>query len=157
MREIEDIRRERLQAIVDTLGTPTASKKLGKPRRQLADILAGRATFGERIARSMEKNGDLAAGYFDIDLTKTNASTKIQEPGNTYNTPLTMLLESLNKLPTDQRQKTITAISEYLDLPQELQEMIAQNINNFHKTWAITHTPTKTSIKSADKTKQNNE
>lgn len=156
-RQIKDIRIERLDALIKSSSLGYVSEKTKKPKSQLVDMIAGRKTFGEKVARSMEKNANLAAGYFDIDLSKTNAATKIQEPANTYSTPLTMLLESLNKLPTDQRQKTITAISEYLDLPQEIQEMIAQNINNFHKTWAITHKPnTTTTSETTDAATQNN-
>ncbi|WP_054449456.1 S24 family peptidase [Achromobacter xylosoxidans] len=51
-----DTRRENLQALVDTFGQAAVARYVGKPDRQIADILAGRRAMGEKLARIMEAN-----------------------------------------------------------------------------------------------------
>ncbi|WP_241123458.1 S24 family peptidase [Achromobacter xylosoxidans] len=51
-----DTRRENLQALVDTFGQAAVARYVGKPDRQIADILAGRRSMGEKLARIMEAN-----------------------------------------------------------------------------------------------------
>lgn len=65
--EIADIRRRIAQSIVDELTLTVAAKCFGLPARQLADMLAERKSFGEKIARRMEQSFDStkAPGWLD--------------------------------------------------------------------------------------------
>ncbi len=65
--EIAEIRRHVAQRIVDELTLTTAANRFGLPPRQLADMLAGRKSFGEKVARRMELSFDpsLAPGWLD--------------------------------------------------------------------------------------------
>ena len=56
MKPIDSIRRERLAEIVSREGLAVASKRFGKPDRQINDMLARRKSFGEKVARAMEKS-----------------------------------------------------------------------------------------------------
>jgi len=49
-----EIRRKTLATLVARDGLANAAKKFGKPDRQLNDMLAGRKSFGEKVARAME-------------------------------------------------------------------------------------------------------
>lgn len=67
--EIADIRRKALAAIVDRDGLSTVAKKVGKPDRQINDMLAGRKSFGEKVARAIESSyaPDLPPGWLDTE------------------------------------------------------------------------------------------
>ena len=67
MRPIDQIRRERLAEIVSREGLSVAAKRFGKPDRQINDMLAKRKSFGEKVARAMEKsyNPDAEPGWLD--------------------------------------------------------------------------------------------
>ncbi|MCG8990800.1 transcriptional regulator [Delftia acidovorans] len=54
--EIADIRRRNAQKIVDELTLSAAARRFDLPTRQLLDMLQGRKSFGEKIARRMEAN-----------------------------------------------------------------------------------------------------
>lgn len=69
MNELADIRRENLRAIIDREGLAVAARRFQKPDRQLNDMVAGRKSFGEKVARAMER-------HFDLVYTKQPASPK---------------------------------------------------------------------------------
>lgn len=55
-----------MRAIVERDGLASASKRFGKPDSQINDMLAGRKSFGEKVARDMESkySPDRPAGFF---------------------------------------------------------------------------------------------
>lgn len=63
--ETVDIRRQNLQALVDQSSLSEVARKVGKTPSQLGDILKKRRTFGERMARSMEKYAGWKEGTLD--------------------------------------------------------------------------------------------
>lgn len=68
--DIQDIRRARLQAMVNAEGLSVVAKRFNKPDRQINDMLQKRKSFGEKIARQMErghKPTSLPDRYFDND------------------------------------------------------------------------------------------
>jgi len=78
-----DIRRQRLKAIVDRMGLTAASGYLGKPPRQINDMLAERKAFGAKVAREMEAKAGLSRFYFDnLDTNETEASRNHMPDGN---------------------------------------------------------------------------
>ena len=54
--DIAEIRRKNLAALVDKYTLAGAGRKFKKPDRQLGDMIAGRKSFGEKVATQMEKN-----------------------------------------------------------------------------------------------------
>lgn len=68
--DIQDIRRAKLQAMVDAEGLSVVAKRFNKPDRQIKDMLQKRKSFGEKIARQMERDykpTSLPDRYFDND------------------------------------------------------------------------------------------
>lgn len=70
--EIAEIRRQVAQRIVDEQTLTVAANRFGLPPRQLADMLAGRKSFGEKVARRMEQSFDptLPPGWLDQSVDK---------------------------------------------------------------------------------------
>ena len=66
-------RLKNLAAIVERDGLAKASKKLGKPDRQINDMLAGRKSFGEGVALQMEFSyaPSLPPGWMSISTDST--------------------------------------------------------------------------------------
>lgn len=67
MTDIQEIRRKTLAAIVERDGLASAARRFGKPDRQINDMIAGRKSFGEKVARAMESAYDpsLPSGWLD--------------------------------------------------------------------------------------------
>ena len=67
MNSAADTRRERLREIIKREGLASAARRFNKPDRQLNDMLAGRKSFGEKVARAMERSHDssLPPGWLD--------------------------------------------------------------------------------------------
>lgn len=65
--EIADIRRRNAQSIVDELTLSGAARRFDLPTRQLLDMLQGRKSFGEKVARRMESSfdSDRLPGWLD--------------------------------------------------------------------------------------------
>ncbi|SDH25824.1 S24 family peptidase [Nitrosomonas sp. Nm132] len=87
--KITDIRRANLKDLVDMESLSAVSKKAGKPDRQINDMIAGRKSFGEKIAREIEENyaSHLPTGWLDKEnyvkeFFKSHKSSAIydQEP-----------------------------------------------------------------------------
>jgi hypothetical protein len=68
MNELAELRKANLRAIVERDGLTSAARRFQKPDRQLNDMLAGRKSFGEKVARAMERSYDpsLPPGWLDL-------------------------------------------------------------------------------------------
>lgn len=66
---IAEVRRKNLSALVDAHGLAVVARRAGKPDRQIKDIITGRKSFGEKVARSIEAayDPDAPLGWLDID------------------------------------------------------------------------------------------
>lgn len=58
MSTLTDNRLANLRMIVERDGLASAARRFEKPDRQLNDMLAGRKSFGEKVARAMEESYD---------------------------------------------------------------------------------------------------
>ena len=58
MKKIADIRRSNLQKLVDADGLSSVSRRVKRSATQINDMLAGRKSFGEKVARAIEKEWD---------------------------------------------------------------------------------------------------
>lgn len=89
MNELADIRRTNLRAIIDREGLAVAARRFQKPDRQLNDMLAGRKSFGEKVARAMERNYDPAMPPGWLDLPPDSAlPLPAPKPGTDDNAPI---------------------------------------------------------------------
>lgn len=77
--EISDTRCLVAQRIVDELTLTVAANRFGLPPRQLLDMLAGRKSFGEKVARRMEKNFDpeRPSGWLDRNPDSEAPTTRL--------------------------------------------------------------------------------
>lgn len=66
--EISEIRRLNLSRLIKAEGLSVVAVKVGKPDRQLNDMVAGRKSFGEKVARAIEKAyaPSRAPGWLDL-------------------------------------------------------------------------------------------
>lgn len=80
MKGIADIRRDNLRALVDEHGLAQVAKRVKRSATQLSDTLAGRKSFGEKVARAIEREWDpsLSSGWLDISGQEIDANV---EPG----------------------------------------------------------------------------
>ena len=80
MKDVVSIRRENLRALVDRYGLTSAAKRFKRSATQINDMLAERKSFGEKVARSMEKEWDatLPSGWLD----KENSAQDGGDMGN---------------------------------------------------------------------------
>lgn len=69
MTDIAAIRRANLAALVQSDGLTSVARRMKRSPTQISDMVAGRKSFGEKVARSMEKEWDatLDAGWLDQD------------------------------------------------------------------------------------------
>jgi len=67
MTELAQIRRANLGKLVEKNGLAVVAKRIGKPASQVNDMLAGRKSFGEKVARSIETawDPDRTPGWLD--------------------------------------------------------------------------------------------
>lgn len=74
--DASEIRRSKVQAMVDAEGLSVVAKKFKLPERQINDMLKKRKSFGEKIARKMEKNHspEKQSGWLDISDDYINFS-----------------------------------------------------------------------------------
>lgn len=70
MIEITEIRRANLAALVKRDGLSSIAKRMKKPDSQINDMVAGRKSFGEKVARAIEQAFDpnLPAGWLDTPV-----------------------------------------------------------------------------------------
>ncbi|PXV82471.1 S24 family peptidase [Nitrosomonas eutropha] len=69
--DISEIRRKNLAALVDKYTLAVAGRKFKKPDRQLGDMIAGRKSFGEKVAAQMEENyaPNYPTGWLSSEIT----------------------------------------------------------------------------------------
>lgn len=66
--EIQELRRKRLREWIDTHHGGVAlqfANRVKKPQSQIADMLRGAKSFGEKVARALESSAGMPAGYLD--------------------------------------------------------------------------------------------
>lgn len=73
MSTLTDNRLANLRMIVERDGLASAARRFEKPDRQLNDMLAGRKSFGEKVARAMEESYDPSRPPGWLDITPTVA------------------------------------------------------------------------------------
>lgn len=68
MNDAADIRRANLRLLVERDSLSSVARRAGKPDSQIKDMLVGRKSFGEKVARVIEKNLDpsRAPGWLDV-------------------------------------------------------------------------------------------
>ena len=68
MKNIAEIRRQNLALLVEQEGLANVARRAGKPDRQINDMLAGRKSFGEKVARDIEARlaPEHPAGWLDL-------------------------------------------------------------------------------------------
>jgi hypothetical protein len=73
--ELKQIRMQRLRELQSELGADgpvELGKAIGRKANQTSDLLSGRASFGEKVARSIEQHAGLPSGWLDeADLEAT--------------------------------------------------------------------------------------
>lgn len=76
MNDLTDIRRQNLQKLVDDNSLAEVSRRTKKPASQINDMLAGRKSFGEKVARAIEVSWDpsMPRGWLD-SATNTSCGT----------------------------------------------------------------------------------
>lgn len=80
MTDIQQIRRQKLAKLVDEYNLAVVAKRIGKPASQISDMLAGRKSFGEKVARAIETSWgpDMPSGWLDSDVY----SERYEAPGD---------------------------------------------------------------------------
>lgn len=71
MTSIPEIRRARLAEIVKRDKLSVAAARFQKPDSQIKDMIEGRKSFGEKVARAMEAAyaPDSAPGWLDVEIS----------------------------------------------------------------------------------------
>lgn len=67
MSDVATTRRRNLERLVSEYGLAQVSKRMGKPASQINDMLAGRKSFGEKVARAIEKAWDATRAPLWLD------------------------------------------------------------------------------------------
>lgn len=69
MSDLPNIRRRNLARLVEQHGLAVVAKRVGKPASQVNDMIAGRKSFGEKVARAMELawDGDQPTHWLDAE------------------------------------------------------------------------------------------
>lgn len=100
MSYLPEIRRKNLQSLVDQYGLAEVARAVKKPASQINDMLAGRKSFGEKVARAMEDewSSALHIGYFDTPQLVTGHASIAPEKGNV------LVWESPDDLPGDDKR-----------------------------------------------------
>lgn len=89
--DIAQHRRRVLRNLIDTRFDKVARHlaiAIGKPEGQINDMLAGRKSFGEKVARQIENKLELGIGYFDLE----------HQPLNVVNEPARVIYGQFNEL-----------------------------------------------------------
>lgn len=78
MNNVTIARRKNLERLVDECGLARIAERAGKPPSQIRDMLAGRKSFGEKIARDLEKALEPTRAPLWLDASGSNLE---QGPG----------------------------------------------------------------------------
>lgn len=81
-----------------------------------------------------------------VEVKEPATESNFKETQASYSPEYNVLSNKINKLPKARQKIAIKAISQFLDLPQEIQDMLAQNISNFYDSHPVTHKEDKTDI-----------
>lgn len=88
----QEVRRKALNHVIkqEHSGNRSAfARRADKPAAQIADMLAGRKKFGEKIARQIERRAGLAKGLLDIDPDSPQGVHAVREAMTAYGLPIT--------------------------------------------------------------------
>lgn len=71
MNDLAKIRRENLASLVAEYGLTSVAKRMKRSMTQINDTVAGRKSFGEKVARAMEREWDatLPSGWLDLPIS----------------------------------------------------------------------------------------
>lgn len=79
------LRRQLLKREVDAHGNAAIARAAGKPDRQINDLIYGRTSFGDKIARQLEAiRPDLPSGWLVLGQTQTAQTIEDQQRGIEY-------------------------------------------------------------------------
>lgn len=76
-KEIRIARLKKLQAMKQADGARAFGALIGKKPNQISDLLNGRASFGEKVARGIEERASLPEGWLDQPLDGDGSFTLI--------------------------------------------------------------------------------
>lgn len=115
---IADTRRARLREYIETVCDGNAaevSRRSGKSPSQINDTLSGRKSFGEKVARNLEKELGLPELWFD--------QSDAQE--NTVAAVLSQIAPILEHAPDSIRQAVLDLVLKYEHNPEEGERVAA--------------------------------
>lgn len=126
--DITERRRKNLAALVNKYTQAKAGEKFNKPSRQLGDMIAGRKSFGEKIAREMERNyaPHYPAGWLDSPVTidpddlEDKPSNSSAQPSNELTPRQQALLGLFEGLTASQQDALIRELKEKKQQNDEL-------------------------------------
>ncbi|MGA4006009.1 LexA family transcriptional regulator [Ralstonia nicotianae] len=81
MSDATTTRRLNLERLVNKYGLAQVAKRMGKPASQISDMLAGRKSFGEKVARAMERAWDASLPALWLDASDADAPAE-DPPGS---------------------------------------------------------------------------
>lgn len=86
MTDLSTTRRQNLGRLVDQYGLTQVAKRVAKPASQIRDMLSGRKSFGEKVARAMERawDSDMPLNWLDTagdESTPTLPNESCQDDG----------------------------------------------------------------------------
>lgn len=91
MNDASETRRKNLARIVALHGLASAARRLGRPDRQINDMVVGRKSFGEKVARVLEHNyaPDLPSGWLDYPH-QSGEATPDRDPSHAQPHPVSL-------------------------------------------------------------------
>lgn len=126
MNELAELRKANLRAIVERDGLTSAARRFQKPDRQLNDMLAGRKSFGEKVARAMERSYDPSLPPGWLDLPPAASPSALPEPSNVSAAPEPTVADLLERLraeiatqPEAAKRAIAELMGEYVTTPDE--------------------------------------
>lgn len=81
MTELAEIRRLNLARLVEHYGLASVAKRVKKPASQINDMVAGRKSFGEKVARALELAWDASLPPLWLDRQDAAAEGNAPAPG----------------------------------------------------------------------------
>lgn len=102
MKNLSEIRRNNLNALVEEHGLTSVSTRIKRSPSQVSDTIAGRKSFGEKIARAIEAEWDATRqpGWLDIEHNSKSLNEVIALPKETNVTDGYIRLEHLPYQPS---------------------------------------------------------
>ena len=121
MNTIADVRRANLRFLIERDGLSSVARRAEKPDRQLNDMVAGRKSFGEKVARAIELNLDpsLKPGWLDSPIYDRDADHAHDKSG------VALLPSSNSKADDGEAQSPAAAQPTVADLLERLRAEIS--------------------------------